>query len=243
LWCRIMAGVIRVENLDAGYGKLQVLFNVDAVFEENLITAIVGPNGSGKSTLLKSIMGITNIFGGRVIFDGKDITKKPPHYISNQGIAYLPQVGNVFSTLSVYENLRLAAYSIPNDEVEDRIEYALEFFPVLRQYMDRKVGRLSGGERQMVAMAMALIRKPKVMMFDEPSANLAPKLAAKVIDEISRLREELGITIVIVEQIVKLALSIADKAYLLVSGSVRFSGSAQDLLNRSDLGKLYLGIV
>ncbi len=237
-----MGASIIIKNLNAGYGRLQVLFDVDASFEEDLITAIVGPNGSGKSTLLKTIMGLTNIYSGKIIFDGIDITRKPPHHVSNLGIAYLPQIGNVFSTLTVYENLRLAAYSLPEEEVEDSINESLEFFPVLKQYLDRKVGRLSGGERQMVAMAMALIRKPKIMMFDEPSANLAPKLAQKVIDEIYRLRSELGITVVIVEQIVKLALNIADKAYLLVSGSIKFKGGAKELLNRPDLGKLYLGI-
>ncbi len=238
-----MAPIIKVENVDAGYGRLQILFNVSAEFEENGITAIVGPNGSGKSTLLKTIMGFTSIYNGKIIYDGKDITGKPPHAVSKMGVAYLPQVGNVFTTMTVQENLRLAGYTLKPEEVEERIQWVLEFFPVLKDYLNRKVGRLSGGERQMVAMGMALVRNPKVMLFDEPSANLAPILARKVVGEVKRLRDELGITIVIVEQIVKLALEIAEKAYLLVSGSVRYEGGAKELLNHPDFGKMYLGIV
>ncbi len=238
-----MSSILEVRNVDAGYGKLQILFDVNATFEEKGITAIVGPNGSGKSTLLKTIMGFTNVYNGKILYKGRDITGKPPHYVSKQGIAYLPQVGNVFTTLTVRENLRLAGYTLPPDEIEERMKWVLEFFPVLKDYLDRKVGRLSGGERQMVAMGMALIRDPDVMLFDEPSANLAPILARKVVSEVKRLRDELGVTIIIVEQIVKLALEIAEKAYLLVSGSVRYEGDAKELLNHPDFGKMYLGIV
>ncbi len=238
-----MSSILEVRNVDAGYGKLQILFGVNATFEEKGITAIVGPNGSGKSTLLKTIMGFTNVYNGKILYKGRDITGKPPHYVSKQGIAYLPQVGNVFTTLTVRENLRLAGYTLPPDEIEERMKWVLEFFPVLKDYLDRKVGRLSGGERQMVAMGMALIRDPDVMLFDEPSANLAPILARKVVSEVKRLRDELGVTIIIVEQIVKLALEIAEKAYLLVSGSVRYEGDAKELLNHPDFGKMYLGIV
>ncbi len=238
-----MGAILRTENINAGYGKLQILFDVSVDFEENGITAIVGPNGSGKSTLLKTIMGFTRIYSGKVYFEDRDITGKPPHAVTKMGISYLPQVGNVFTTLTVYENLRLAGYTLDESELNDRMEQVLTFFPVLKDYMEKKVGRLSGGERQMVAMGMALIRNPKVMLFDEPSANLAPILAKKVVGEVKRLRDELGITIVIVEQIVKLALEIAEEAYLLVSGSVRYSGSAKELLNHPDFGKMYLGIV
>ncbi len=238
-----MGAILRTENINAGYGKLQILFDVTVNFEEKGITAIVGPNGSGKSTLLKTIMGFTRIYSGKVYFEDRDITGKPPHAVTKMGISYLPQVGNVFTTLTVYENLRLAGYTLDESELSDRMEQVLTFFPVLKDYMEKKVGRLSGGERQMVAMGMALIRNPKVMLFDEPSANLAPILAKKVVGEVKRLRDELGITIVIVEQIVKLALEIAEEAYLLVSGSVRYSGDAKELLNHPDFGKMYLGIV
>ncbi len=238
-----MGAILRTENINAGYGKLQILFDVSVNFEENGITAIVGPNGSGKSTLLKTIMGFTRIYDGKVYFEDRDITGKPPHAVTKMGISYLPQVGNVFTTLTVYENLRLAGYTLDESELNDRMEQVLTFFPVLKDYMEKKVGRLSGGERQMVAMGMALIRNPKVMLFDEPSANLAPILAKKVVGEVKRLRDELGITIVIVEQIVKLALEIAEEAYLLVSGAVRYSGDAKELLNHPDFGKMYLGIV
>lgn len=238
-----MAAILKTENINSGYGKLQILFDVSIEFEKEGITAIVGPNGSGKSTLLKTIMGFTRIYSGRVYFEDREITGKPPHSVTKMGIAYLPQVGNVFTTLSVYENLRLAGYTLDEGELNDRMEQVITFFPILKDYMEKKVGRLSGGERQMVAMGMALIRNPKVMLFDEPSANLAPILAKKVVMEVRRLRDELGITIVIVEQIVRLALEISEKSYLLVSGTVRYSGDAKDLLNNPDFGKMYLGIV
>jgi len=238
-----MGAILKTENINSGYGKLQILFDVSVEFDKEGITAIVGPNGSGKSTLLKTIMGFTRIYSGRVYFDGKDITGKPPHSVTKMGVSYLPQVGNVFTSLTVYENLRLAGYTLDESELRDRMEQVTTFFPVLKDYMEKKVGRLSGGERQMVAMGMALIRNPKVMLFDEPSANLAPILAKKVVMEVRRLRDELGITIVIVEQIVRLALEIAEKSYLLVSGTVRYSGDAKDLLNNPDFGKMYLGIV
>ena len=238
-----MGAILKTENINSGYGKLQILFDVSVEFDKEGITAIVGPNGSGKSTLLKTIMGFTRIYSGRVYFDGKDITGKPPHSVTKMGVSYLPQVGNVFTSLTVYENLRLAGYTLDESELRDRMEQVTTFFPVLKDYMEKKVGRLSGGERQMVAMGMALIRNPKVMLFDEPSANLAPILAKKVVMEVRRLLDELGITIVIVEQIVRLALEISEKSYLLVSGTVRYSGDAKDLLNNPDFGKMYLGIV
>lgn len=237
-----MSAILKVEGINAGYRKLQILFDVDVSIEERNITAIVGPNGSGKSTLLKTIMGITNIYNGHVYFDGVEITGKSPHIISRMGVAYLPQMGNVFSTLTTYENLVLGGYMINKDEFEDRIKEVLEYLPDIREFMTKKVGKLSGGQRQMVAMALALIRKPKIMLFDEPSANLSPKLAIKIIDKIKSLRDDLNITIVIVEQIVKLALNIADDAYLLVSGRIKYAGKADELSQRPDLGKLYLGV-
>jgi branched-chain amino acid transport system ATP-binding protein len=234
--------VLKVENLNAGYGKLQVLHEVSLFFPERKISVVIGPNGSGKSTLLKTIFGLTKIYSGRIIFENNDITFLPPHKIASMGIAYLPQTNNVFENLTVEENLRMAGYNLSKEELEARVASSLEFFPQLKLYMKRKAKQLSGGERQMLAIAMSLIRKPRLMMFDEPTAALAPKIAHQVLRSIVKLRDELGITIILVEQNAKAALEIADKASLLVSGRVIFDGLPKDLLENPELGRMYLGV-
>ena len=234
--------MLRVERLSAGYGKLQVLFNVSFEAKSNKITVIVGPNGSGKSTLLKTLFGLTNIYDGSVEFCGEDITKLPPHKRALMGLSYLPQLGNVFSKLTVRENLLMATYGLPEEEARDRIEEALSIFPTLKFYMNKKASLLSGGERQMLAIAISLIMNPKLMMLDEPTAALAPKIAYQVLDSIRRLRDEFKKTIILVEQNAKAALEIGDDAVLMASGKVLFKGSAEELLNDKELGSMYLGL-
>ncbi len=234
--------MLKVENLSAGYGKLQVLFNVSFEAKSNKITVIVGPNGSGKSTLLKTLFGLTNIYEGNVEFCGRDITRFPPHKRALMGLAYLPQLGNVFSKLTVRENLMMATYGLPEDEAKDRVEEALSIFPILKFYMNKKAALLSGGERQMLAIAISLIRNPKLIMLDEPTAALAPKIAYQVLNSITRLRDDFKKTIILVEQNAKAALEIGDDAVLMTSGRVIFRGSAQDLLNDKELGSMYLGL-
>lgn len=235
--------MLRTVKLNAGYKELHILFDVDAEIERNKITAIVGPNGSGKSTLLKSIFGLATIHSGQVYLNGGDITNYPPHTRTKMGIAYLPQTDNVFTNLSVEENLRIAAYTVNRDEVKDRICAALDVFPELMKFMKRKAGTLSGGERQMLAMATALVRKANVLMLDEPTAQLAPKFAEIIFDRIVKLRDDLNLTILLVEQNVRRALEISDDAYLLVSGRVAFSGKADDLLEHEKFEKLCIGIL
>ncbi|MEM1570749.1 MAG: ABC transporter ATP-binding protein [Pyrobaculum sp.] len=233
--------MIRVENLNAGYGKLQVLFGVDFVAEQGKITAVVGPNGSGKSTLLKAIAGIARIFSGRVYVGGVDVTEKPPHERARLGLAYLQQVKNVFYNLTVEENLRMAAYNLDEEEYRKRLEEVLEVVP-LKQYLKRRTSELSGGWRQMVAVGMSLMRKAKFFMFDEPTAQLSPKFASDILAIVRRLRD-MGYTVVLAEQNAKKALEISDTAYLLVSGRVSYEGSAQALLENRELGRLYLGLI
>lgn len=235
--------MLRTVKLNAGYKELHILFDVDAEMEKNKITAVVGPNGSGKSTLLKSIFGLATIHSGHVFLNGGEITNYPPHTRTKMGIAYLPQTDNVFANLSVEENLRIAAYTINKDEVKDRIDAALDVFPELTKFMKRKAGTLSGGERQMLAMATALVRRANVLMLDEPTAQLAPKFAEIIFDRIIRLRDDLKLTILLVEQNVQRALEISDNAYLLVSGRVAFSGKADDLLEHEKFEKLCMGIL
>ena len=234
--------MLNIKELNSGYGRHHVLFDVSAEVPDKEITVLVGPNGSGKSTLLKTIMGLTRIYSGRILFDGRDITGMQPHQVTRLGLAYLPQVDNVFSNLKVRENLLMAGYTLNRDELKDRMEEVLAFFPILKGYLNRKTGALSGGERQMLAMAMALMRRPKVMLFDEPTGNLAPKIALKVLKTIVDLRDSYGITILMAEQNAKKALEYGDKAILLVGGKVAFKGESQELLSHPELGKLYLGI-
>lgn len=237
-----MPEVLSVQGLNSGYGRFQVLFDVDAEFKEKEITVIVGPNGSGKTTLLRSIFGITNIYTGLIRLDGQELTRLPPHAISRRGVAYLPQTENVFENLSVRENIMMASYTLGDDETEDRLEETLQIFPVLKDYLKRDAKSLSGGERQMLAMGMALVRRPTVMMFDEPTGALSPKLAEEVLMKIVGLRETLGITIVLVEQHAKRALEVGDKAYLMVSGRPIFEGQPEELMGHEELARLYLGI-
>ncbi|MBI3840553.1 MAG: ABC transporter ATP-binding protein [Thaumarchaeota archaeon] len=233
--------MLKVEGVSAGYGKLHILTDVSITAEPGKVTAIVGPNGSGKSTLLKTIAGLTRIYSGTVTLDDKTISGLPAHEIARLGLAYLPQTESTFTQLTVKENFRMAAYTVSSSEYPSRLAEATKHFPRLSAYMTSKVHNLSGGERQMVAMAMALIRRPKVIMFDEPTANLAPIIATQVLDTISLLAKE-NLAVVLVEQNARKALEMGDKAYLLVSGKKAFEGPAKDLLAHNELAKLYLGL-
>jgi len=234
--------MIEISGLNAGYKRLHVLYDISLRFEKDMINVVVGPNGSGKSTLLKSIFGLTTIYSGSIKFNGVELNGLTPHQIARKGIAYLPQVDNVFSNLTVAENMLMAGYTLRREEVEERIEEVSETFPVIKRYWRSRAGVLSGGERQMVAMAMALLRRPKVMMFDEPTGSLAPKIANEVLEKIVELKDTLRITIILVEQNAKKALEIGDKAYLLVGGRLVFHGDSHELLEHPELGKLYLGV-
>jgi len=234
--------IIQVNNLNSGYANSHVLFGVDFEAKEKEITIVVGPNGSGKSTLLKSIFGLCAVYSGEIRFYGKEITGLAPHDIARKKVAYLPQVDNVFSNLTIRENFTMASYTLESKLSSKRITEMFETFPVLKKYEKTKAENLSGGERQMLAMAMALIREPKVMLFDEPTASLSPKLADEVLSKIKQLRDEFEITIVLVEQNVRRALKMSDKVYLYANGKGVFQGKSDELLAHPELGKLYLGI-
>ena len=234
--------MLEVKNLYSGYGKFRVLFDINLEAKKEEITVVVGPNGAGKTTLMRSIVGLATIHSGEIKFQGKDITKVPSHKVAKIGIALVPQLGNVFASLTVYENLKIAAYTLSTNNLDDEINEILELFPAIKPFMNRKAGTLSGGERRMLAIAMGLIRKPKLMLLDEVTMDLAPIIAKRVLEKVVELRDTFGITIVLVEQMAKRALEIGDSAYLLVSGVIKFSGNAKELLENKELSKLYLGI-
>ncbi len=234
--------MLKINNLNSGYDKLQVLYDLSIEVPDKGITVVVGPNGAGKTTLLCSIMGVANVFSGEVLFGGAPITGQLTHHLAQKGISYVPQMGNVFAELTVMDNLQMAGYLLAKSEAKDKAEQMTDIFPVLKKFIQRKAGTLSGGERRMLAVAMGLMKNPKLMLLDELSTDLAPIIAERVMLEVAKLRDELGITILLVEQMAKRALEIGDTAYLLVSGESKFAGKADDLLHNPELCRMYLGI-
>lgn len=234
--------VLKAESLSVGYGNMEIVSNVSLDVEKEELFVIVGPNGSGKSTLLKGLFGLARVFSGRVFLGDREITRLPPYKRSLLGLSYLPQLGNTFESLTVFENLVLAGHDLPSDEFQRRLEKVLDIFPVVKGFMSRKVKTLSGGERQALALAMSLLRSPSLLMMDEPTAALSPKLSAQVFQQVQMLRDEYGLSILLVEQNAMKALEIGDKALLLVSGTPRFLGSPAELLGNKELARLYLGV-
>jgi branched-chain amino acid transport system ATP-binding protein len=234
--------VLEARGVSSGYGKLQILNDVSVRAEAGEVTVIVGPNGSGKSTMLKTIAGLTTLYSGDITLDDKVISKLPPYQIARSGLAYLPQTESVFTQLTVEENIRMSAYTVDSKDYPSRLESSLQMFPQIRQYMKSKVQNLSGGERQMVAMVMAMMRDPKAVMFDEPTANLSPKLATLVLSTVKSIAKDRKLTVLLVEQNARKALQMSDRAYLLVGGRKVFEGGGSELLSHSELARLYLGL-
>ncbi|MCL9817862.1 ABC transporter ATP-binding protein [Natronocalculus amylovorans] len=231
--------LLEVRNLDAGYGDLQILTAVDLDVTAGEYVTIVGPNGAGKSTVMKSVFGLTTYMGGSVVFNDEKIHGFKPDEIIHKGIGYVPQNDNVFGTLTVRENLEMGAYIL--DEVpEDRIELQFDRFPVLRERQNQKAGTMSGGQRQMVAMARALMLDPDLLLLDEPSAGLAPDLVQEMFDRIDRINND-GTAILMVEQNAKEALRRCDRGYVLAQGENRYMDTGRALLDNEDVRQQFLG--
>jgi branched-chain amino acid transport system ATP-binding protein len=231
--------LLEVSNLDAGYGDLQVLSDVDLTVERGEYVAIVGPNGAGKSTAMKSVFGIADRQGGTITFDGADITSYPPETVIGAGLSYVPQTGNVFPSLTVDENLRLGGYIL--DEVpEERREAIFERFPVLADRGNQTAGTLSGGQQQMLAMGCALMLDPDLLLLDEPSAGLAPDLVDEMFDRIDAINE-MGTAVLMVEQNAKEALRRCDRGYVLANGENRYDGPGEELLHDEEVRRQFLG--
>ena len=231
--------MLRLRDLDAGYGDLQILSNVDLDVAEEEYVTIVGPNGAGKSTVMKTVFGLTTYMDGSVEFEGTPIHGLAPESIIREGIGFVPQNDNVFPGLSVRENLEMGAY-ILDSVPEDRIEAVYERFPILRERESQKAGTLSGGQRQMVAMGRALMLDPDLLLLDEPSAGLAPDLVADMFDRIDRINEA-GTAILMVEQNAKEALRRCDRGYVLVNGENRYTDRGEVLLGDEDVRQDFLG--
>jgi len=236
--------MLELKNINSGYERHQVLFDVSMHMKKESITIIIGPNGAGKTTLFRTIMGLTNIYSGSILFDGQDITGMPTNKIVKLGVSYVPQRGSFFEKLTVKENLLLGGYLLKRDEREAQMEEVLTLFPVLarRDYINRKASRLSGGERRMLAIAMGLMKKPKLMLLDEPTEGLMPKLTMEVYDKIQKILEETGAQIVMTAEKAQLSLELGDEAFLLVSGRIHDHRDAKKMLKDPRLREKYFGI-
>jgi branched-chain amino acid transport system ATP-binding protein len=229
-----------VDRLVAGYEPdLPIVREASLRVEPREIVALLGPNGAGKSTLVKAVAGLVPVAAGTVSFEGRDITGSPAHRLVREGLAFVPQSENVFTKLTVAENLGLAGHRLGR-RLRERTDAMFALFPDLARQRGLRAGRLSGGQRQMLACARALIVEPRLIMLDEPSAGLAPMMVAQLFAKLAEVRAQ-GVTILLVEQNVSAALALADRAYLLVDGRPRLDGRASDLASDPALAGLYLG--
>jgi len=231
--------LLEVSSLDAGYGDLQILTDVDLAVGEGEYITIVGPNGAGKSTVMKSVFGLTTYMGGAISFNNEEIQGLPPEEIIHKGISYVPQNDNVFTSLSVRENLEMGAYILDESPAE-RIEQQFDRFPILRKRQKQAAGTMSGGQRQMVAMARALMLDPDLLLLDEPSAGLAPDLVDDMFDRIDRINAD-GTAILMVEQNAKEALRRCDRGYVLAQGENRYTDDGETLLADEEVRQQFLG--
>ena len=232
--------VIECNGIAAGYVKgLNILQGVDLIVHEKEIVSIIGPNGAGKSTLLKAIMGIINISGGRFFINGLEKTNTPTHQIVSEGVGYVPQVENVFPSLTIEENLEIGSWSV-KDNIKQSISKIFGDFPMLKERQKDKAGNLSGGQRQILALARALVTSPSILLLDEPSAGLSP-VAIKEVFEIVKDINSRGVAILLVEQNATRALNFSDRGYVLDQGRNAYQGKGQELLNDPRVVDLYLG--
>src|SRR6266516_2474959 len=232
---------LRLEGIAAGYGPVPVIRDVDLGAGLGEVVAVVGPNGAGKSTLLKAILGIVRPSQGRITLAGEPIGSLRTDQVARRGVGYVPQVNDVFEPLTVRENLEMGAYTLPRREVAGRMEDVMGRFPALAALRDRPAGYLSGGERKLLAVARVLMRRPSLLLLDEPTAGLAPQLAHELLfEQAGRLAGD-GMAVVLVEQHIREALAVSHWAYVRAAGQVQLAGDAATLLQRPDIGDLFLG--
>ena len=232
---------LAVKGVTAGYGGDPVIRDITVNATPGEVISLVGPNGSGKSTLLKSLVGIVHISSGTVLVGDKDITNQPPEEIARAAVGYVPQVDDVFGPLTVKENLEMGGYLLPRKQVAERVERVVAIFPRLGGMLGRGAGKLSGGERKMLAMGRVLMLDPGLFLLDEPTANLAPKVAAELLEEHVRRLAASGASVLIVEQRARAVLAISDRTYVLGGGEVRMEGTPAELSGRPDFVESFLG--
>jgi branched-chain amino acid transport system ATP-binding protein len=233
--------MLSISNVETFYGNIQALRGVNVKVNSGEIVSLIGSNGAGKSTLLMTISGVNKAATGKIIFDERNIESLPPHDIVNLGISQVPEGRRIFSRLSVEDNLRLGASSNEKGKnFESDVKDVYDLFPVLKDRLTQRGGTLSGGEQQMLAIGRALMAKPKMLLLDEPSLGIAPKLVNQIFLAIKNINKEKRVTIFLVEQNAKKALELADRGYVLVNGNVTLEGTGQDLLKNKDIQAAYL---
>jgi ABC-type branched-subunit amino acid transport system ATPase component len=231
--------MLSLDAVTAGYTDENIIHDITLHIDDGEIVTIIGPNGSGKSTLMKTIFGLTRQRGGKIHFRAQDITRKRPEELVRLGLAYVPQERNIFPSLTVKENLEMGAI-IMRGGIKERLEFIQEIFPALASRLGQRAGTLSGGEQKMLAVGRAMVAKPSLLMLDEPSAALSPKIMGQLFAEIKAINER-GVTILMVEQNARRALAISDRGYILEMGRNRLQGPAKSLLNDPEVCRLYLG--
>ena len=232
---------LRAVELVAGYDRSPVVHGVSIEVQPGEIVSIVGPNGSGKSTLLKAVVGVIEVLSGQVLLGDREITGRAPEDIARAGVGYVPQVDDVFAPMTVKENLEMGGYLLKSRDIGGRIDHVLEVFPQLGQMLSRRAGKLSGGERKMLAMGRALMLAPPLVLLDEPTANLAPALAASVLQEHVRQLAQTGASVLVVEQRAKAVLEISDRTYVMGGGQLRMEGTPTELAASPEFVESFLG--
>ncbi len=232
--------LLDVSGVTSGYGDVVVVDDCDLAVDRGEMVTVVGPNGAGKSTLLKTVVGLLAVREGAVTFDGDDVTDLSAEEIIYEGICYVPQDDNVFPSLTVRENLRMGAWALADESFDERAERVYDRFPILRERTDQRVGTMSGGQQQMVAMGAAMMLDPELLVLDEPSAGLAPQVIDDVFERIVDINES-GTTVLMVEQNARRALRESDRGVVLDVGTDRFEGTGEELLDSEEVAELYLG--
>ena len=238
-----MSNMLKVEDLESGYGPMQVLWKPSLEVEKGSITSLLGPNGVGKTTLLKTILGSVEPSGGKIIYEEKDVTRSPTHEKVEMGIVLVPEGKHLFVGMSVYENLIMGAF--PKEAmkyIDDSLAIVYSLFPILKERAKQRAGLLSGGEQQMLTIARALMSRPKLIMLDEPSQGLAPLLVQLVFETIEKMKLEIGLTILLVEQNADASLNAADYVYIMHEGVIKAEGTPEEIKGSSEIREAYLGI-
>ncbi len=234
-----MTVILEADGIVSGYGEVDILHGVSLMVDEGEIISVIGPNGAGKSTLLKSVFGLLKLRKGKLLLDGADATNLPPQKMVRNGVSYVPQSENVFPSLTIVENLEMGAF-IGKDNYKHRLGEMYDLFPALADRPNMKAGKLSGGQRQMLALARALMLQPRLLLLDEPTASLSPRMVGDILAKIRDINQK-GVAILIVEQNAREALNLCHRGYVLVMGRNAMEDTGQNLLHSEEVGRLYLG--
>ncbi len=234
--------ILEIEALETGYGEVQILWGVGLRAKRSQLTTVIGSNGAGKTTLMRAIVGMLPAWKGKIEFEGKDITRLPAYKRAELGLVMVPEGRMLFPEMTVYENLEMGAFTKrARNKIEENLEYVFSLFPRLKERLDQKAGTMSGGEQQMVAIGRGLMASPKILIFDEPSLGLAPKLVIEVFEAIEKLRKE-GVSMLLVEQNVHLSLAISDYGYVMAEGKIVMEGPGKELVEKDEIRRAYLGV-